>query len=356
MNFLCCVLTRFSDRLILCLMAAVLLGSASNALALNLASYMPHEPGNQWSYVNNNQATLTTTIGSPVMLPSGVVAIPWTRVNSSEPGIAVTYSTIDSSGFRRYKEYVSSVYIAGYGNTSAFGVYTPALSLFPADVTVGSTYRSTSTVSLTYTNVTTAILDCSVTMQVVGFETVWNNAGTQSWSALKMISSITMSGTVNGQFISVTSASTVWMVDGLGAVMMYSPNQSLVMETWKLTSTNISARAPSSITIPPTDDDGNYTVSWAASATPGVTYSLKEATDSAFTTEVRIAYSGTGTSASISGRITGKTYYYAVSATKSGWTDSAWTTGGNGCVVAFPGVARGKFMPGVMMLLLHKPQ
>ena len=75
-------------------MAAVLLGSASNALALNLASYMPHEPGNQWSYVNNNQATLTTTIGSPVMLSSSVAAIPWTQVISGEPGITVTYNTM----------------------------------------------------------------------------------------------------------------------------------------------------------------------------------------------------------------------------------------------------------------------
>jgi hypothetical protein len=222
-------------------MAAVLLGSASNALALNLASYMPHEPGNQWSYVNNNQATLTTTIGSPVMLSSSVAAIPWTQVISGEPGITVTYNTIDSSGFRRHQEYMSSVYVSGYGNTSASAVYTPALSIAPADGTVGSTYRSSSVVTLTYTNVATVILNCNATTQAVGFETVWNNAGTQSWSALKMILSITMSGTVNGQFIYITSASTYWLVEGLGIVMMYSPNVSGVMETWKLTSTNISA-------------------------------------------------------------------------------------------------------------------
>jgi Matrixin/Divergent InlB B-repeat domain/Dockerin type I domain len=92
--------------------------------------------------------------------------------------------------------------------------------------------------------------------------------------------------------------------------------------------------APATITVPASDSDGNYTVNWAPSSTAGVTYFLSEATNSAFTAGLRTAYSGSGTSTSITGRTSGVTYYYRVKATKSGYTDSAWVTGSNGCNVA----------------------
>ena len=43
------------------------------------------------------------------------------------------------------------------------------------------------------------------------------------------------------------------------------------------------AGAPALITVPTSDADGSYELSWDASATPGVTYVLQEATNSAFT-------------------------------------------------------------------------
>ena len=53
--------------------------------------------------------------------------------------------------------------------------------------------------------------------------------------------------------------------------------------------------APTTITVPATDPDGNYTVNWATSATAEVIYFLSEATNSAFTAGLRTAYSGSGT-------------------------------------------------------------
>jgi hypothetical protein len=63
---------------------------------------------------------------------------------------------------------------------------------------------------------------------------------------------------------------------------------------------------------------------------------LQEATNKTFTSGLRRAYSGTGTRASITGRSSGKTYYYRVKAIRSGYTDSAWRTAGNGCKVTIP--------------------
>ncbi|MCP5052411.1 MAG: hypothetical protein GY940_34910, partial [bacterium] len=52
---------------------------------------------------------------------------------------------------------------------------------------------------------------------------------------------------------------------------------------------------PSGITVPINDPDGDYTVSWGASSTSGVTYVVEEATDSNFTVDLRTAFTETGT-------------------------------------------------------------
>ena len=75
-------------------------------------------------------------------------------------------------------------------------------------------------------------------------------------------------------------------------------------------------------------------MSWGASSTGSVTYALEEATNSSFSDGLRTAYSGSSTSTTIADRSSGTTYYYRVKATKSGYTDSSWRTGSNGCVVS----------------------
>jgi hypothetical protein len=95
----------------------------------------------------------------------------------------------------------------------------------------------------------------------------------------------------------------------------------------------LTAAAPASVTVPATGSaTGGYTVSWSASTTAGVSYVLQEATNAAFTAGLRQAYSGTGTSASITGRSAGVTYYYHVRAVRPGYTPSAWVAAGNGCL------------------------
>jgi hypothetical protein len=94
------------------------------------------------------------------------------------------------------------------------------------------------------------------------------------------------------------------------------------------------AVAPSTlITVPATDADGAFTVTWAASLTPGVTYALEEATDSDFTQGVRTIDAGAATSAGITGRAFGATYYYRVQAVRPDAAHSAWRVG-RGCAVS----------------------
>lgn len=91
--------------------------------------------------------------------------------------------------------------------------------------------------------------------------------------------------------------------------------------------------APVTLTVPASDPDGAFAVSWPASATAGVTYELQEATSNTFTTGLRFAYRGTALTASITGRTVGTTYYYRVRAVKSGLKDSGYRTASGGCRV-----------------------
>ncbi|HEY7641620.1 MAG TPA: fibronectin type III domain-containing protein [Steroidobacteraceae bacterium] len=91
---------------------------------------------------------------------------------------------------------------------------------------------------------------------------------------------------------------------------------------------------PASITIPATDIDGVYTISWGTSsgalAEIPLMYQVYEATASNFSNQVQI-FNGTGTSVDLNGRATG-TYYYRVRGC-NGPSCSAYRTGGNSMVV-----------------------
>lgn len=93
------------------------------------------------------------------------------------------------------------------------------------------------------------------------------------------------------------------------------------------------AGTPSYIIVPSSDIDGSYSVSWGKSNTLGVIYVLEEATNSSFTVGRRSVYTGTATTATITARSHDQTYYYRVKATKTGYSNSAWRIGGNGCYI-----------------------
>lgn len=217
------------------------------AAALDLTRYIPLAAGTQWIYKNNNNVTQTQTVGSPVVI-GGISAFPWASADSDSAGNTVTYSTVDGSGFRWHQENLNNVFVPGKGNTTGTSTYSPAMVIAPADVTVGSTYTSTGTMPAKYTLTTqnmvatvSSAFSYSATTQILGFETVTNYDGTQCWSALKVLS--TMAYDNNGDNIHKSMAVTSWLVDGIGAVQTYKPNLSGVMETWKLTSTNVTQGA-----------------------------------------------------------------------------------------------------------------
>ncbi|MEQ8484835.1 MAG: hypothetical protein RIB46_10775 [Pseudomonadales bacterium] len=90
---------------------------------------------------------------------------------------------------------------------------------------------------------------------------------------------------------------------------------------------------PASISVPSGSTTGSYTVSWGASTGNVTAYRLYEATNSGFSGQAQV-YSGTGSSAAMSGRGNG-TYYYRVQAC-NGTACSGYQTGSNPTTVTLP--------------------
>lgn len=225
---------------------ALFLGNVvTSAVALDVTRYLPLTPGNQWSFRNSSGITQTVTIGSAVVMPSGVAALPLKTTQSNTTGYAQTFYTNDADGLRDHQEFASTVYVSGYGYVPVTVTLAPPAILAPANPVLGGTYTSAGTVSYTIGNLGTFPLNYTTNTRIVGFEQVTNYSGTQTWLALKVIPSLSITGTVNGRFLSNSTTSTYWFADGVGFVKGLLPNASGVMETWQLTSTNVVPPLPS---------------------------------------------------------------------------------------------------------------
>ncbi len=95
------------------------------------------------------------------------------------------------------------------------------------------------------------------------------------------------------------------------------------------------AATPATLTVPASDLDGVYAVSWGTSLTKGVEYVLEEATAYDFSNAAEV-YRGTALTKALTGRSQNTTYYYRVKAVHPEYTGaSAWKVGAAGC--ALPG-------------------
>ncbi|MHC5039729.1 MAG: hypothetical protein ACYTHM_20690, partial [Planctomycetota bacterium] len=98
--------------------------------------------------------------------------------------------------------------------------------------------------------------------------------------------------------------------------------------------------APATMTVPFTDADGTFLVSWAPSTTSGVAYRMQEDTDPNFGAPIQL-YLGLGTSFTVGGGTTPNqprgngTYFYRVRSENAAGS-SGWTYGTNGCTVLLP--------------------
>lgn len=96
---------------------------------------------------------------------------------------------------------------------------------------------------------------------------------------------------------------------------------------WYVVSLGTTPGVPASITVPATDADGKYSVTWTAGSPAGTSYQLEDSCD---TTSWKQVYSGTALTYAV--KVGGGTWRYRVKATNA-CGSSAYRTGGNTCVV-----------------------
>ena len=91
--------------------------------------------------------------------------------------------------------------------------------------------------------------------------------------------------------------------------------------------------APPSITVPPTNNTGNYSISWTTSSGTLTAYELFESSNSDFSGESKV-YTGTALSKSYTAKPSG-TYYYRVRACNLG-ACSSYAPGGSQAIITVP--------------------
>ena len=286
---------------------------------LSISRYYPLSLGNQWTYKSDTLATSTISVGSPVVLQTGVAASPVQRVSSNESGYSVSYMTNDGSGLREYQTYVSRVPVPGYGDTSATATMSPAVTMAPAVVALGSTYTSSGNMTFDYANVVVINANYISSSKIVGMELVRDYYGTRSWQALKVVTTVTVRVNSNGQTSTITSVATNWFAEGVGTVQFSGPNSSGTVETWKLTSTNVvpapavlAPAAPTSVVANP--GNGQVTVSFAAPVSDGGSAITGYTVTSNPSGGVDINAGSTSTTHTITGLTNGVTYVFTVKA------------------------------------------
>ena len=310
------------------------------AFCITPFNLFPLSPNNYWQYQYgiDTQRTDTISISGSKMI-NAVQTYNLVGTNSIWSGIEHTYLTNDANGLRIHGEYLTEEYEIQPNDWSDIdATYSPPIIVLPPTLTIGGTATSSGKVNVNVIGLDRNYsLSYNASSKAVGYETITVPGGT--YTALKVIISRTVTGTIEGGKINDNQNRTLWLVEGKGLIRVNEYRDNVFQSDLKLISTNVQPSPapicdlPGALTIPDYDTDGAYKVSWVTSATSRVNYILEEATNAIFTTGRRIAYRGTLLSAAIKGRTKGITYYYRVKATKTGFTESNWQDGSIGCIV-----------------------
>ncbi len=175
----------------------------------------------------------------------------------------LSYMTNDSSGIRQFGD-VESVFVSGYGMTTATMTLSPPMTFAPAQFTVGQQQTSTGLATIVYQYVTTVDLNYTATATAMGTEYVTVPSGT--YLAIKLSVTLNMSGYINGTYQSISDSEIVWVVDGIGSVQEIVTAPDGTTETYALVSTNLTQTTTTTTTTitataPPTTTTATATTS-----------------------------------------------------------------------------------------------
>ncbi len=193
---------------VLALVLALNLGFAGDAAAFRSVDFQPLEPGDSWTYREDNVFTAIETVLLGTQLVNGIP----TRVIEISGGPDDgdrEFVTNDTNDLRLHKETEPDP-------EGSVLVFSPPVTLLPAIFEVGTTFSGAGSVALTVTGFGTFPGTYSLSSEVVGVEQVLVPAAT--FQALRLDSTQTLSITVDGVPIVMSATSSDWGVRNLGVV------------------------------------------------------------------------------------------------------------------------------------------
>ena len=189
----------------------LILGLAAQATAAFLAvDYLPIAPGDTWTYAVNGSGTMTRTVLPELETVNGV---PTYILEDAGGGFTGRRQNVTNgtAGARVHK-----IFEPDSSGPDTTGVFDPPQIYLGVEVDAGEVIESNGDIALTFEGYGTYPLSYSASTHVIGVETVVVPAGT--FDALRVDTSLTISGTILGEPISETSLETDWLAFGIGTV------------------------------------------------------------------------------------------------------------------------------------------
>lgn len=169
---------------------------------ITVAEFLPLQTGNKWTYRENSLANLTVTVLPGTTIINGTA----TRVLSNSDGTA-SYYTNDSNGIRLHRETTDE-------NESI--TLNPPWQMVGPIAAIGQTFSGSGLATVVSPVNGTMYLNYTGSITVSNLERISVPAG--SFDSVRLNGTLTLSGTVNGQFIQVIEFIEYWTVDHIGPV------------------------------------------------------------------------------------------------------------------------------------------
>ena len=206
---------------------ALMLGYTGPASAgFIVEDYLPLKLGFFWEALENGTTPIRTEVVRTELV--GTVTTFVLQDTGGEFSGSTENLTNDANGLRLHK-----LVITDPVDPDLTTILMPALTLLAAEVNVGDVINSSGIVEFTFPGIGTFDLDYSATSNVIGLETVTVPFGTFD-AALRIDSSLTVSGTILGDPFFDTSSATDWFGFRTGFVKEISEG-----DTLELVNTNV---------------------------------------------------------------------------------------------------------------------
>ncbi len=193
---------------VLALVLALNLGLAGDAAAFRAVDFDPREPGDSWTFLEDNVFTEIETVLPGTQLVNGVPTRVIETIGGPESGSRV-FQTNDTNGLRLHKVTVP-------GPEGGVQVFTPPVMLLPAVFEVGTRFSGAGSFALTLTGFGTFPGSYSLSAEVVGVEQIVVPAAT--FQALRVDFILTESVTISGVPMVISTTESAWGVRNLGVV------------------------------------------------------------------------------------------------------------------------------------------